>query len=83
MLRPPCSFVRRGLRLVMLVSPTTSQARRERIATLSSGFVYYLSVAGITFDAGATGSGVHYLDVTVPVGPGSPWVAAIAPGPRA
>ena len=37
-----------GLRLVMLVSPTTSQKRRERIATLSSGFVYYLSVAGIT-----------------------------------
>ncbi len=38
-----------------------------------------LAVAGITFDAGATGSGIHYLDVTVPVGPGSPWVAAIAP----
>jgi tryptophan synthase alpha chain len=37
-----------GLRLVMLVSPTTSPERRERIAKLSSGFVYYLSVAGIT-----------------------------------
>ncbi len=37
-----------GLRLIMLVSPTTSQERRERIASLSTGFVYYLSVAGIT-----------------------------------
>ena len=37
-----------GLRMVMLVAPTTSPERRERIASLSSGFVYYLSVSGIT-----------------------------------
>ena len=37
-----------GLRLVMLVAPTSPPDRRERIAGLSSGFVYYLSVAGIT-----------------------------------
>lgn len=37
-----------ALRLVMLVAPTSSTDRRERIAALSSGFVYYISVAGIT-----------------------------------
>ena len=36
------------LRLVMLVAPTSPADRRDRIATLSSGFVYYISVAGIT-----------------------------------
>lgn len=37
-----------GLRLSMLVAPTSPVARREQIATLSSGFVYYVSVTGIT-----------------------------------
>ena len=33
---------------MLLVSPTTPPARREEIARLSSGFIYYLSLAGIT-----------------------------------
>jgi tryptophan synthase alpha chain len=37
-----------GLRLAMLVAPTTPPERRRRIAELSSGFVYYMSVSGIT-----------------------------------
>jgi tryptophan synthase alpha chain len=37
-----------GLCLPMLVSPVTAPDRRSRIAALSSGFVYYMSVAGIT-----------------------------------
>lgn len=37
-----------GLRLVMLVAPTSSQDRFERIARISQGFVYYMSVAGTT-----------------------------------
>lgn len=37
-----------GLDTVLLVAPTTSPARRQEIADLSSGFVYYLSVSGIT-----------------------------------
>ncbi len=37
-----------GLRMPMLVSPVTSAERRRRIAELSSGFVYYMSVTGIT-----------------------------------
>ena len=38
----------RGLKLIMLVTPTTPPARAERIVKLSSGFVYCVSVAGIT-----------------------------------
>lgn len=37
-----------GLDTVLLVAPTTSPARRQQIAGLCSGFVYYLSVSGIT-----------------------------------
>ena len=37
-----------GLDTILLVAPTTSKDRRAEIARLSSGFIYYLSVAGIT-----------------------------------
>jgi tryptophan synthase alpha chain len=37
-----------GLDTVLLVAPTTSKERRKKIADLSSGFIYYLSVSGIT-----------------------------------
>lgn len=37
-----------GLDTILLVAPTTSARRRREIADLCSGFVYYLSVAGIT-----------------------------------
>jgi tryptophan synthase alpha chain len=44
-----CTKVRAGgLDTVLLVAPTTAPERRKQIADLSSGFVYYLSVAGIT-----------------------------------
>jgi tryptophan synthase alpha chain len=39
---------RAGLDLVMLVAPNSSPQRCERISGLSSGFLYYLSVAGTT-----------------------------------
>lgn len=42
-----------GLDTVLLVAPSTPPARRETIAALSSGFVYYLSVAGITGERAA------------------------------
>ncbi len=38
----------RNLCNVMLISPTTPQARRIEIAHHSSGFIYFMSVAGIT-----------------------------------
>jgi tryptophan synthase alpha chain len=37
-----------GLDTILLVAPTTPPKRREEIGRLSSGFVYYLSVSGIT-----------------------------------
>jgi len=37
-----------GLDTVLLVAPSTTAERRAEIAKLSSGFIYYLSVAGIT-----------------------------------
>lgn len=40
--------VRRGLCNIMLIAPTTSAERRRRIAEHSRGFVYYVSVSGIT-----------------------------------
>ncbi len=44
-----CKIVRdAGLDTVLLVAPSTSAARRAQIVRLSSGFIYYLSVAGIT-----------------------------------
>lgn len=44
-----CGRIRAGgLDTVLLVAPTTTAERRREIADLSSGFVYYLSVSGIT-----------------------------------
>ena len=37
-----------GLETILLVAPTTPEARRREIVSLATGFVYYLSVAGIT-----------------------------------
>jgi tryptophan synthase alpha chain len=37
-----------GLVMPMLVSPVSNPDRRKRIAQLSTGFVYYMSVSGIT-----------------------------------
>jgi len=37
-----------GLETVLLVAPTTTPERRQQITQLSSGFIYYLSVSGIT-----------------------------------
>ena len=38
----------RDLSLIQLITPTTPQERALRIAATSSGFIYYVSVAGIT-----------------------------------
>ena len=37
-----------GLETILLIAPTTTPARRAEIARLCTGFVYYLSVSGIT-----------------------------------
>ncbi len=41
-------FAERNLSLIHLVTPTTSRDRAQRIIAASSGFLYYVSVAGIT-----------------------------------
>jgi tryptophan synthase alpha chain len=44
-----CQKVRAaGLDTILLVAPTTTPQRRKEIARLCSGFIYYLSVSGIT-----------------------------------
>ncbi|HEY7087084.1 MAG TPA: tryptophan synthase subunit alpha [Tepidisphaeraceae bacterium] len=44
-----CAQVRSaGLDTTLLVAPTTAPQRRAEIASLCSGFVYYLSISGIT-----------------------------------
>ncbi|MDB5356182.1 MAG: trpA [Phycisphaerales bacterium] len=44
-----CDTIRSGgLDTILMVAPTTTPQRRAEIARLSSGFVYYLSVSGIT-----------------------------------
>jgi tryptophan synthase alpha chain len=44
-----CDTIRGGgLDTILLVAPTTSTERRQEIAKLCSGFVYYLSISGIT-----------------------------------
>jgi tryptophan synthase alpha chain len=42
-----------GLDTILLIAPTTTPARRAEIARLSSGFIYYLSVSGITGERNA------------------------------
>ncbi len=42
--KPP----RRGLKLIQLITPTTPRERAVEIARSTTGFVYYVSVAGIT-----------------------------------
>ncbi len=57
--QPICKIVRdAGLDTVLLVAPTTPPRRRAQIAELSSGFVYYLSVAGITGERSDLPAGV-------------------------
>jgi len=39
---------RRGLKLIQLITPTTPRDRAIEIARTTTGFIYYVSVAGIT-----------------------------------
>lgn len=38
----------RGLKLIQLITPTTPRERASAIARLTTGFIYYVTVAGIT-----------------------------------
>jgi tryptophan synthase alpha chain len=43
-----------GLRMILLAAPTTDAARLQQIASLSRGYLYYVSFAGVTGAAGLT-----------------------------
>ncbi len=45
-----------GLDLIRLVAPTTDEARLPRVLAATSGFVYYVAIAGITGTRSATGA---------------------------
>ncbi len=45
-----------GLDIIRLVAPTTDDARLKLVLTGSSGFVYYVSITGITGTRSATGA---------------------------
>ncbi|NZA26095.1 tryptophan synthase subunit alpha [Luteimonas sp. SJ-92] len=54
------AFVRHGLALILLASPTSSDARLQRLCEDVQGYLYYVSFAGVTgaserLDAGAAG----------------------------
>ncbi|QUS59923.1 tryptophan synthase subunit alpha [Synechocystis sp. PCC 7338] len=51
----------RGLELILLVAPTSSPARQTAIAKKSQGFVYLVSVTGVTGVRTAVGSRVETL----------------------
>jgi len=42
------AFAHRGLALISLASPTTPQARLQRLAAQAGGYLYYVSFAGVT-----------------------------------
>jgi tryptophan synthase alpha chain len=42
------AFARNGLALISLASPTTPDARLQRLATQADGYLYYVSFAGVT-----------------------------------
>lgn len=48
-----------GLETVLLVSPSTPESRRGAIASLCTGFVYYLSLAGITGERDKLPAGIE------------------------
>ena len=41
-----------GIALVLLVSPTTGPERLDKLCALASGYLYYVSFAGVTGDSG-------------------------------
>ncbi|QOC23575.1 tryptophan synthase subunit alpha [Wenzhouxiangella sp. AB-CW3] len=42
------ALAQRSLHQIFLVAPTTTESRLERTATLAGGFVYYVSIKGVT-----------------------------------
>jgi tryptophan synthase alpha chain len=65
------AFDAHGLALIALVAPTTSDARRERLCAQASGYLYYVSYAGVTgadrLDTEAAGARLRALRAGSPI----------------
>jgi tryptophan synthase alpha chain len=65
------AFAGQGLALIALVAPTTSDARRERLRAQASGYLYYVSYAGVTgadrLDTRAAGARLRALRADSPI----------------
>ena len=65
-----------GLDLIFLLAPTSTDERMERVGRIASGYVYYVSLRGVTgaghLDTGAVAQAVPRIrrHVSVPVGVG-------------
>ncbi len=65
-----------GLDQIFLLSPTTSKARAEHIAAMASGYVYYISLKGVTgsnaLDISAMAQHLHHISehICLPVSVG-------------
>lgn len=57
-----------GVRLILLLAPTTTEARARRILEHASGFVYYVALKGIT--------GANHLD-RISVGDKARWLSGL------
>jgi len=59
------AFARQGVALISLASPTTPDARLQRLATESDGYLYYVSFNGVTgadrLDVGDAGQRLRQL----------------------
>ena len=59
------AFATQGLSLISLASPTTPEARLQRLATQADGYLYYVSFAGVTgadrLDIGDAGQRLQHL----------------------
>lgn len=59
------AFQHHGLALISLASPTTPQARLERLCSQADGYLYYVTYAGVTgangLDVGGAGQRLHQL----------------------
>ncbi len=64
-------FSSHGLALILLAAPTTSDARIAQLCAGASGYLYYVSFAGVTgadrLDTGAAGARLHKIRAQSPV----------------
>ena len=64
-------FSAHGLALILLAAPTTSDARVAQLCDGASGYLYYVSFAGVTgadrLDAGIAGDRLHAIRARSPV----------------